>query len=232
MKREVSLRLSSILPFIALSIAVPALAEDRRFEVGAFDAVVLTGVAGVVVEAGTPPSVIASGDQSELDRLDIRTESGSLLIGQKRGQWGGRSGRVTVRVTAPALRAATISGAGNLDVARPVNGDFAARISGSGDLSMPQLSAAALTLAIAGSGTMRATGTCQSASISVSGSGDIEAAGLRCSSASVMVSGSGNVTTAATDTAEIRISGSGNVAVAGTAKCTSRTSGSGTVRCG
>lgn len=216
----------------ALLTSSIALAADRTFEVGAFHAVVLVGSANVEVVPARSPSVVATGDQQNLDRLDIRTEGDRLLIGQKRLTGGMRGSRVRVRVGTPDLRAASIRGSGNIRVARPISGDFAAAISGSGDLSLTDVDAAALSMAISGSGTLGATGRCQSLSVRVSGSGDIEARDLTCTAATVSVSGSGNVTTNATGTADVRISGSGNVTIAGTAKCTMRSTGSGTVRCG
>ena len=87
---------------------------QRSFEVGAFQSVSLEGSHDVVVTVGGAPSVRAEGSQEVLDRLDIRVENGALRIGTERGNWYwfGRSGHVTVYVTAPALQAASIGGSG------------------------------------------------------------------------------------------------------------------------
>ncbi len=213
--------------------ANPAAAADRSFPVTGFTSIVSEGAADVDVRTGVAPSLVATGDAQDLERLDIRVEDNVLRIGTKRGMGGWSYGRKGVRiaVTTPSLAGAVISGSGDMSVDR-VRGPFSGRISGSGDMTLPSLQAGTLALAISGSGTMQAAGSCTTGSIKVSGSGNVDAASLECGTLEVAVTGSGNVSANATKTAALSVTGSGNIRVAGGARCTTATTGSGTIRCG
>lgn len=225
------MRLSHFL-FVAALLPAPALAAERSFPVGAFSEVVLTGSPDVEVETGVTPSVVASGEAADLDRLDIRVEGNRLLIGTKPGSWSWSSRKgLAIRVSAKSLTAAVISGSGDMRVDR-LQGAATGRVSGSGDLTVGTVDATTLTLALSGSGDVSAAGRCTTGSLSISGSGDINASGLTCQTLTARVSGSGDIAAAATGTAELSVTGSGNITLTGGARCTTRSTGSGTIRCG
>jgi hypothetical protein len=213
-------------------LSTPALAAERSFSVGAFSEVVLSGSMDVVVTTGAAHSVRAEGAEADLDRLDIRVKGDALVIATKPGSWTWSSReKVTVRVSAPNVSRAAISGSGDMQVG-PTKGDFSGRISGSGDLAVASIDAPALSLAISGSGDIAlGRGRCGTANFSTSGSGDIDASAVRCETLTVSTSGSGDVAAQATGTASLRTSGSGDISLTGGARCTSRSSGSGTISC-
>lgn len=214
-------------------LATPALAAERSFAVGTFSEVVLSGSMDVVVTTGAAHSVRAEGADADLDRLDIKVKGDALVIDTKPGSWNwGSRNRVTVRVSAPNVSGAAISGSGDMQVG-PTKGDFSGRISGSGDLTVASVDAPALSLSISGSGDIAlGRGRCGTAKFATSGSGDIDASGVRCETLTVSTSGSGDVAAQATGTATLRTSGSGDISLTGGARCTSRSSGSGTISCG
>ncbi|WP_181160022.1 head GIN domain-containing protein [Sandaracinobacter neustonicus] len=196
-----------------------------------FSEIVLAGSTDVTVTTGGRASVVATGADADLDRMDIRVDGKRLLIGTKPGKWNwsSRDG-VKVRVSVPALNAATISGSGDIDVDR-VNGPFAGRISGSGEMDLHTVNAPTLSLSISGSGDISAAGRCGTGSLSVTGSGDIDASRLTCETLTATTTGSGDIDARATGTADLRVTGSGDITVAGGARCTSKATGSGTTRC-
>ena len=210
----------------------------RDFQVGDFHKSSLAGSPNVIVTVGGAPSVRAEGGKSEIDRLDIRVENGSLVIGSKRDHgwsWNfgnGHHHQVTIYVTAPSLAAASIAGSGDMKIDKVAGNDFDASISGSGDMNLASVQVAQAHFSIAGSGDLSAGGKAQQASISIAGSGGVSAGTLEVASATVSVIGSGNVTAHATQTADISIMGSGDVILSGAAKCSIHKMGSGDVRCG
>lgn len=214
-------------------LAGPAFAAERSFPVGAFSEVVLSGSMDVVVTTGAAHSVRAEGAEADLDRLDIKVKGNALVIATKPGSWSWSSReKMTIRVSAPNVSGASISGSGDMQVG-PTKGDFSARISGSGDMQVASVDAPQLGLSISGSGDIAlGRGRCGTATFSTSGSGDIDAAGVRCETVTVTTSGSGDVAAQATGTATLRTSGSGDISLTGGARCTSRSSGSGTISCG
>lgn len=206
---------------------------QRSFQVGAFQSVSLEGSHDVIVTVGGAPSVRAEGSQEMLDRLDIRVENGALRIGTERGNWNwfGRSGHVTVYVTAPALQAASIGGSGDMRIDRVESQRFAASIAGSGDLQIGALRAGQASFDIAGSGGIRAAGAAESAEISIAGSGDVALGELQTRRARVSIMGSGDVALQASEMVEGSIMGSGNVSVRGGARCSISKMGSGDINC-
>ena len=211
--------------------AAPAVAAERRFPVSDFTEIVLAGSPDVTVTTGGRPSVVASGEASELDRLDIRVDGKRLLIGTKPGRWtGSRKEDVKIRVSTAAVSAAVISGSGSILVDR-VRGPFSGRISGSGEMDLPSVDSSSLTLAISGSGDMDVAGRCGQGNFSISGSGDIDATALTCADLTATTTGSGDIDARATGTATLRVTGSGDITVTGGARCTSKATGSGTTRC-
>ncbi len=225
-------RPSAFLAFFPMLLAAPAVAAERSFPVGAFSEVVLSGSMDVVVTTGAGHSVRAEGAEADLDRLDIKVKGNALVIGTKPGSWTWSSReKVTVRVSAPNVSAASISGSGDMQVG-PTKGDFAGRISGSGDMAVASVDAPSLSLAISGSGDIAlGGGRCGTGAFSSSGSGDISGGRVRCETVTVTTSGSGDITAQATGTAALRTSGSGDITVTGGGRCTSKSSGSGTISC-
>jgi hypothetical protein len=212
--------------------AAPALAAERSFPVTAFEMVSASGAEDITIATGKAVSVVATGADRDLDRLDIRVEDNMLKIGYKKGNWNNWSNdSVKIRVTVPALHGLRMSGSGDITADSGAGPAFAISASGSGNARVDRINSPAVRISTSGSGDVTATGKCSTIDIGVSGSSDIDAGALQCVDAEVKISGSGDVKIYATGKANIRISGSGDVIVAGGARCQSRTSGSGDVTC-
>jgi hypothetical protein len=214
--------------------ATAASAADRSFALIGFDKVAASGSEDVVITTGKAASVVATGPQERLDKLEISVDGGTLRIRQKSGSswsWGSKEG-VVIRVSMPVLHAVSTAGSGDVIADGGAGPDFVASIAGSGDMRITNINSASVRLSTAGSGDFIATGKCTALKTGISGSGDMDLAGLACADADIAISGSGDVMVNASRTANVRISGSGDVKVTGGAKCTSRTSGSGDVSCG
>jgi hypothetical protein len=209
---------------------------QRSFDVGRFDAVSMGGAYDVVINVGPAHSVRAEGDEDELARMEVRVEDGDLRIGRKKGdRWsiGWRRGRrpVTVYVTTPTLRAASIGGAGDMRIDRVEGRAFDASIGGAGDMRIDALEVDRASFSIAGAGGISAVGHARTADISIAGSGDMNLDRLESRTADISIVGSGDVRARAVETADISIMGSGDVTLGGGAKCNVSKMGSGNVRC-
>ncbi|QIG81626.1 head GIN domain-containing protein [Stakelama tenebrarum] len=205
----------------------------RDFAATDFTRVLLRGSDDVTVAIGDGFKVHAEGPAEEIAELRIEVVDGELRIASDHDRswsWGSREG-VRVQVTMPRVEGASISGSGDMDVAR-AEGDFAGSVSGSGNLVIHAIDAQTVSLAISGSGDIEADGTAQSLDASVDGSGDIDAEGLTVTQASVSVSGSGDISATVNGNASVSIVGSGDVDLGGDANCTISKSGSGDVSCG
>lgn len=207
-------------------------AVTRPFAASGFDAVRVGGSDTVNIVRGTMASVVARGDAAQLDRLDIRTDGTTLVIGRKSSMSIGWSGKpVVVTVTMPSIRAAEVSGSADVSVDRAEGAAFAGSVSGSAGLKIADLRAATTKLQVSGSGSIDAAGETGTLTADVSGSGDLDARALKAESATIAVSGSGGAKAFARQSATLSVGGSGNIEVAGTTRCTISERGSGSARC-
>ena len=181
-------------------------AEAR--DVGAFDAVALSGDFKVFVRSGASDKVEVKTDRNLLAYIETKVVDGSkgrtLEISPKRGY--------------------------SLNVEPMKTSNLEASIAGSGDLRMQGLEADHVTLRVAGSGDMQVHGKANALSVSVAGSGDVKTRELVVDEAKVSISGSGDVTVAPTRKLDVRIAGSGDVGYVGSPEISLSNAGSGSVR--
>lgn len=208
----------------------------RSFALQNFDKVDLRGPDDVAISVGGAFAVEAEGDAAELDRLRIEVVRGELRIGREGDRewfsWGGDDSRaLRIRVTMPAIRAASVTGSGDMTIDRASAESFEAAIAGSGNLTIASLEARRAAFDIAGSGDIEAAGTAGQVDIGIAGSGNVLARDLRAETLEANIVGSGDVEAFATRTAEASLLGSGDVVVRGGARCSSNSMGSGELRC-
>lgn len=208
----------------------PAAARD--FALHGFTAVALSGPDRLDIRHGESFAVRAEGDAATLDRLTVKVVGDTLRIGRTRAAWRlvDRTAPATIHVTLPALRAATLSGSGDIAIDRA--DDLVATLAGSGDVTIGQLRGATARLTLAGSGTIAAAGRVERLALTVAGSGDINAGEVRADEAQVVVSGSGDVVADVNGPARVSLTGSGSATLGADARCTVSRTGSGEARCG
>lgn len=201
----------------AAAWATPVSAAERGFAVPSFDRVRAAGPFDVIVRAGGPALIRATGPQAALDRLIVTAEDGVLSIRpDQRDQamwrnWLRKGEKVVVTVRTPSLRGVALAGSGTVTVDRAQADRFAASVAGSGDLSIGALRADEAVLSVAGSGDITVAGRAARVSATILGSGDIRAEGLATATASASVAGSGDVRLTASGTVAASIAGSGDV---------------------
>lgn len=211
--------------------AGPTVTKD--YKVGDFKEIESAGSYDVTVKTGSAPSVRAEGPENMLAKLRIEVKGDKLQISPYKSRnfhWG-RSGKITIAITVPELRAASMAGSGNMTVDKISGDSFEGNIAGSGDLDLPSVNVKHAEFSIAGSGTATIAGKAESAEYSIAGSGDLDGANLETKDATVNVAGSGNIRAKATGTVSGAVMGSGNVTITGGAKCDVKKMGSGSITC-
>ena len=228
--------LLSVMPLIVLAACSPAGSATgsttRSFNATGFDAVRVAGSDSVKIVRGPVTSVTVRGPADQIDRLDIRTDGSVLTVARKSSSgmnWSG--GSVVVTVTMPTIRAADVSGSGDVSIDRADGALFEGRVSGSADLDITDIRAASTKLRVVGSGNLSARGETRALSADVAGSGDLDVKDLIADTVSIAVTGSGDATAFARQSATIAVSGSGNATVKGTRQCAISKKGSGEARC-
>jgi hypothetical protein len=231
---------------IAAAVATSACGRDRgsdagptvsrNYQVGNFQEVEVAGPFDVTIRTGANPGVQAKGSEKLIERLVVEVKDAKLLIHPEKHKswfnWGGSHGKTDVTITVPALRSATLAGAGDMRIDKATGDSFEAKIAGAGDLHIGTVQVGNLKVAIAGSGDADlGSGKASLADYTIAGAGEINAKALASDNLKISIAGSGNVQAHATGTADVSIMGSGDVDITGGAKCKVSKAGSGDVRC-
>jgi Putative auto-transporter adhesin, head GIN domain len=230
---------------IAASAATAACSHDRdenagpvvsrAYQVGNFTALEAAGPFDVTVRTGANPGVQVKGNEKLVEKLVVEVKGDKLVIRPEQHHgwfhWGTTHGKAEIAVTVPQLRAATLAGAGGINIDKVTGDSFDGSIAGSGDLTIGSIDVGSLKVDIAGAGSVSGQGKAQSADYDIAGSGDVDAERIAVEDLKVDIAGSGNVRAHATKTAKVDIMGSGDVEVKGGAKCSVSKMGSGDVRC-
>lgn len=208
-------------------------ASESR-EVGAFDAVSLSGDFKVVVRQGSADKIEVRTDRNLLSYVETKIADGdkgrTLEISAKRGYNLNARGTPTITLDMRQLRGLAIAGSGDIRVEAMKTGNLDASIAGSGDLRVQGLEADQVNLRVAGSGDMVFQGKANGLSVRVAGSGDVKTRELAVDDAKVSISGSGDVTVQALRRLTVSIAGSGDVGYVGSPEISLSNAGSGSVR--
>jgi hypothetical protein len=221
---------------LALLLAAPAAAAERRYSVTDFDRVEVTGPFEVVLTTGRASSARATGSAAALDRVTIDVQGATLRIRPNRSAWGGypgdAAGPVRIEVGTRDLRTATVIGSGHLAIDRVKGLRVDLSVSGSGRLLVLQVDADNLRLGVLGAGRISAAGSAKQVTASLQGSGDLDAAALLADDVKLTSDTAGTVAIAARRTATVRANGAGDVEISGKPSCTVTGDAAGRVRCG
>lgn len=109
--------------FAALLAHASAAAADaeRRTMITSFDRIRVDGPFTVRVTTGRGATAKVVGDRRSLDTVQVRVDGTTLIVSPVRGDRGqpvSGGGPVTVHLTTPSLAAASVRGAGSLQVDR------------------------------------------------------------------------------------------------------------------
>lgn len=211
-------------------------AAERTLSVNDFDRIRVEGSFVVVVTTARATTARVSGAPGAVETAQLTVQGRTLIIRRDRGAWSSEArrdmGAATVRVTLPALQAASLSGAGTLTIDSLRGARASLSVEGSGRIAVARVDADRLDVGVVGSGTIALAGTAKDFGALLRGSGSLDAGALTASDARLVSESSGQLTLAARRSATITAAGSGSVTVTGTPACTVTNTGSGTVSCG
>jgi hypothetical protein len=223
---------------VAFFAALPASAgaAERRFTVTDFDRVQISGAYQVRLATGRAASAVASGPRGALDRVSIDVQGRTLRVRPNRSAWGGypgeENGPLTIVLTTQDLRAASVDGAGLLDIDSAKAMRLELIVAGSGRLNVARVQADTLLVTQMGAGTIRLGGNAKSLRAEIHGAGSVEADGLTADDAQIAADTAGAIRLRVTRAAKITATGSGDVEILGAPACTVKALGAGQVKCG
>lgn len=184
------------------------------------DSLQLDVPAEVTFTQGPQPGMVITGPKAIVDRviveggrvrLDADSGDHTLTIDDSGIRLRSDRDRLRIAITAPAVRAITLNGSGDLAIKAYDQPELALTINGSGD-AVAEGKTGKLTLAIAGSG-------------------EADLSGLTVGDASIRLAGSGEAEVEATGAVVVDLAGSGDVSLlAKPSSLTTNVAGSGDVR--
>ena len=178
--------------------------------VSGFSSVALQGSGNVDVTLGDTESVIIEADDNILPLIETNVLAGQLIISTKGYTTINPITPVRVNVTMKTLKGLTLSGSGNIHVAKMAGDSLMVNLPGSGNITV--------------------TGSVTNVDASLSGSGNIYCSGLQAKSATVTLNGSGEVEVFASQSLNAGVLGSGTIRYGGNPSQISKSiSGSGSI---
>ncbi len=198
----------------------------KEIQLAAFDGIVLSIDADVILTQGKTQKVVIEGQQNIIDNIKKDVKGDSWKIDYDKNVKGLKE--VTIYITMPMIEDIVMSGCGTISTQGSFSGlgDVDIVMSGSGEFNFI-MEAEDVDLAMSGSGNVNLSGSGKSFDVAISGSGDIKASTFVVSECDIAISGSGNVMVNVKGDLDVVISGSGDVKYKGDAKVQSRIVGSG-----
>ena len=231
-------RLLILPPLLAMLIAAPAQAADRRYAVTNFDRIRIDGPFDVRLATRSPPSARIAGTVRASDAIAVRVEGTTLIVSAGPRGWGevpsvGTPSAPVIHLGTPTLLSATVIGGGQLRIDGLMRGQrIDLQVTGSGGLVAGGLDADQLNATLLGSGTMTLGGRGGRVRLLSSGAGTIDAAALRGDDVTVRLDGSGSTQASARYTADATSTGVGAVTIYGKPACRVKAVVGGPISCG
>lgn len=125
---------------------------SERRDVESFDSISLEGAARLEVKIGEPLSVLVSGNQASVGRVETNVSGGTLHIKNKPRDWVIRNNsRLTVQITLPRLESLELEGGNDVSLVGLHGGDTRIKAAGAANI-VADGELDALTVRLAGAG--------------------------------------------------------------------------------
>lgn len=203
---------------------------DEARAVAPFTRVTVNGPIDVKLKRAGAEKAVVHADDNIAPLVEVRVESGRLVIETKKDASFRTRTKVFVTVDFRQMDALQLNGSGDIDVDDLKASIFEGSLRGSGNLKLGHIDASTLAISLAGSGDVSARGRADKAGFVIEGSGNIRAHELQANVVAVRIAGSGDALVCASDSLQVRIAGSGDVRYCGSPRVEKKVSGSGEVK--
>lgn len=223
-----------ILVLAANSILLPmdgAHAAERRYSTGNFDTVRVYGDFDVVIERAQGLSVRAEGDPLLINRITVRNSGKTVTIRERNVSISapifddriakGRK-RLKIYITAPAMRAVSYQGSGDLIVADLRGEKTSVSVKGDGNALIQNVESDILVSSLNGRGVMTISGIVGTHRAAMRGYGGLDAAGLASISTNITAEGPVFADLRASESASGLANDGARIFVVGTEQCSIR----------
>jgi hypothetical protein len=173
-----------------------AKSSEHTRQVGDFQAVELRGAAELIVNIGSPTSVVLDANEKTLKHVETEVTGDKLVIdvAKSRG-WFTDHGHLKIIITTPKLTSLESNGAGEINIRGLDGGDHVLRVAGAHEVN--------------------AEGRVDNLTIELSGAGQVDYRNVVAGDAKVTVNGAGDVNVQATKSLRAEVNGVGAVHYSG-----------------
>jgi hypothetical protein len=235
MNRSLFYQISCITLLLVSSVACvredvgPYQNDKQTYALTNFDRLDMGSAFGITVRQGANFSIVAEGDQRNLNDLDVYTRNGTLFA-QYRNHNRSRQYQTSFQITMPTLRGVSFSGASQSEVSgcRSLN-DLDIELSGASKGKF-EVQASRTTIDLSGASKLDAIGSGTALTAGLSGASKLDAFGYPVDEARVNASGASNARISVTDALVADASGASAIRYRGTPRVQQRVSGSSTVQ--
>lgn len=179
-------------------------------EVSGFTAVTLQGFGKVIIDQNGSESLTITADDNFMPYLQTAVRGNTLYISNTDRTTFTNVTEMTFRISAAALNAVELSGAGSLEISNLNTENWRVKLPGAGSITV--------------------SGQTNSQTVELSGAGSYNAADLVSQQATITSSGAGTAVVQVSDSLDVTISGLGNVEYIGNPTVTQEINGVGSVR--
>lgn len=206
----------------------------KEIKAESFSSIKLLGSEDILYSQSTngKSSIKVYTSDNVVDLLDIRVESGTLIVSYKKNTtiWGNNP--VKVIVSSPSLNnvevlgsgdvafktaiqsddlSLRVQGSGDIDGSKVTCNQLSTNVQGSGNINIKNINSKMVLATLQGSGDIELGGNTESAKYDATGSGDISAGKLKSQNVNASLTGSGDITCYAVKTLKTRVIGSGDI---------------------
>ena len=211
----------AVAPLLAAPQATPLGAVSRDFMLSSIATLTLEGDIAATLTHDARAKMIATGQPTDIDRLNIQRNGRSLRISMAQsGQTYQRKGPITLELRSADVEAITVNGGATLTADRLDQQRVTLGVFGSGTLAIGEVKADRLRVNMMGSGAVAlGKGQVGKADFVLDGAGRLDAGAVSINELNVTSSGPTFITAAANSTAEVRAYGAGSITIGGRASC-------------
>jgi hypothetical protein len=200
---------------------------EQTFAVSGVSRVHMAAVGTLFIRQGAQEELLVRARQRILDRLEVDTLGGELLLDFRGGPFQNVSEiEFHLTLTNP-LERVSLPGVGRIQASNLTVGALELLQSGVGSIDFDNLQAQSLSVAVSGVGDLAVSGSVRTQTVVLSGMGNYRAGQLASDEADVRIRQRGSATVRVRDRLDVTISGSGSVYYYGDPVVTRNITGSG-----
>lgn len=211
----------AVAPLLAAPQIAPLGAVSRDYMVTSIATLTLEGDIAATLTHNPQAKMVATGQPTDIDRLNIQRNGRSLRISMvQSGRTYPRKGPITLELRSADVETITLNGGASLTADRLDQQRVQLNVYGSGALAIGDVTADRLRVNIVGSGAVAlGKGQVGNANFALDGTGRLDAGGVSIKELNVTSSGPTFISAAADSTAEVRAYGAGSIIIGGRAPC-------------